>query len=262
MSDKTQKLVSDSLETDEQMLPEMPFLLEDLWALGSSVKDILRVVENLGLSSDSTVLDLGCGKGAVSVPITSRFKSRITGVDAMSSFLKDANRKAAEYGVAERCRFICQDIMDYVKADHDFDLVIFASVGGIWGSLQNTVAQLRRQIRNGGYMVIDDGYARTSGPLQRKHYEQYRDHQTTLGELTALGDTILTEIDTTQYSRKINRAYLDSISKRGAELILQKPELKDKINSYILLQQQECEFLDHHIVGALWLLQKNENLRT
>jgi 2-polyprenyl-3-methyl-5-hydroxy-6-metoxy-1,4-benzoquinol methylase len=84
MSDKTQKLISDSLETDQQLLPYMPYLLQDLWALGSSVEDILKAVDSLPLSSDSRVLDLGCGKGAVSVLIASRFKCRVTGIDAMA----------------------------------------------------------------------------------------------------------------------------------------------------------------------------------
>ncbi len=256
MSDKTEKQIADSLETDEQLLPCMPYLLQDLWALGSSVTDILRLADNLDLSFDSSVLDLGCGKGGVSVPIACRFNCRVTGVDAMAPFLTDARRKAAEYAVAHCCRFICEDILEYVKEDHAFDLVILASLGGIWGSMKNTVAQLRKQVRNGGYMIIDDGYSRTSRPLQRRHYEYYRDHQTTLGELTAFGDVILEEIDTTAYSLDINRDYLDAISKRAAELIPQRPDLKAKIEGYVRLQQQECAFLEKYLVGALWLLQK------
>lgn len=256
MSEKTEKQIADSLETDEQLLPYMPYLLQDLWVLGSAVTDILCVAEKLDLSSDSSVLDLGCGKGGVSVPIASRFNCRVTGIDAMAPFLTDARRKAAEHAVAQRCQFICGDILDYSKENHAFDLVIFASLGGIWGSMKHTVAQLRMQVRNGGYMIIDDGYSRISGPLQRKHYEYYRDHQTTLGELTAFGDVILEEIDTTAYSLDINREYLVAIRKRAAELVLQRPDLKEKIDGYIRLQQQECDFLQNHLVGALWLLQK------
>ncbi len=127
--------------------------------MGSSVDQILDLISNLPLSPDTArVLDLGCGKGALSVQIASRFGFDVTGVDAMHEFLKEANKKSSEYQVSDLCTFIEQDILSYVIDKHNFDVVILASLGGIFGSNKNTIKKLRTQVRPGSYIVIDDGY--------------------------------------------------------------------------------------------------------
>ena len=66
MDKKTEISVSNSLETVPDFLPYLPELLVDLWALGSSPQSIIGLLSPLPLSSTETrVLDLGCGKGAV-----------------------------------------------------------------------------------------------------------------------------------------------------------------------------------------------------
>ena len=88
MSDCTRQSVADSLESEIKLLPYMPYLLQDLWALGSSVDQILDLFSTLPLSYGAAkVLDLGCGKGAVSVQIASKFGFEVVGIDAMPEFL-------------------------------------------------------------------------------------------------------------------------------------------------------------------------------
>ncbi|MBD3223716.1 MAG: hypothetical protein GF313_03255 [Caldithrix sp.] len=45
--------------------------------------------------------------------------------------------------------------------------MIFASLGGLLGSLPETVGKLRRQVRSGGFMIIDDGFLKRSNPIKR-----------------------------------------------------------------------------------------------
>lgn len=257
MSDRTEQSISNSLEVDKHLLPYMPFLLQDLWALGSSVDYILDIVASLSLAPHETkVLDLGCGKGAVLIQIASKFGFKVTGIDAMEVFLEDARKKAIEYNVSHLSEFINQDIMEYVTVEHGFDLVILASLGGIFGSFKNTVAKLRRQVRTGGYIIIDDGYLREASSLKRKGYEHYKNHEDSINELTASNDRLLKEINTTDLSLKINDEYMDFIERRGRELIANHPELEENIKAYIHLQAEECEVIKNQIEGALWLLQK------
>jgi 2-polyprenyl-3-methyl-5-hydroxy-6-metoxy-1,4-benzoquinol methylase len=257
MSNQTEQSIADSFEVDKKLLSCIPFLLQDLWALGSSVDYIIDVVGSLNLPLAQTkLLDLGCGKGAVPIQIASKFRHRAVGVDRMTAFLEDAQQKAIEYHVSHLCEFIKQDIMEFVSAEHAFDLVILASLGGIFGTLKNTVAQLRTQVRPGGYILIDDGYLRKTSSLKRKGYEHYKNHKDTIKELNAFGDVLLQEINTTDVSLKINEEYINSIAKRGKELLAQHPELEDDINAYIQLQAEECDMINNQIEGALWLLQK------
>jgi len=257
MLDRIEQSISNSLEVDKHLLPYMPFLLQDLWALGSSVEYIIDIVGSLNLPFNLTkVLDLGCGKGAVSIQIASKFGFNVVGVDVMVAFLEDARKKASEHNVSHLCQFINQDIMEYVSVEHEFDLVILASLGGILGSFKNTIAKLRTQVRSGGYMLIDDGYLREVSSINRKGYEHYKRHDGTISELTAFNDLLLKEINTTDLSLKINDEYLNLIEKRGSELVDKHPELEDDIKSYIDLQAEECDVIKNQIEGAIWLLQK------
>jgi ubiquinone/menaquinone biosynthesis C-methylase UbiE len=256
MPEKKQQSVSDSLETTERLLPYMPYLLQDMWALGCSEKDILQVVGELDLPVKTTVLDLGCGKGAMAVQLAEKYGFSITGIDAMPEFLKVARQKAAEYQVSRLCGFMEQDILKYAVASHDFDLVILASLGGIFGSIRDTVAQLRRQVRSGGYMIIDDGYLKNKKKLNRKGYAHYRSHAESVRNLTSLGDQLVREINTSENNREICEQYLTVIKDRGEELKAKHPELKNDLDAYIDLQAEECEVMEREIEGALWVLRK------
>jgi len=259
MNDDIDQSISNSLEADKKLLGYMPFLLQDMWEMGCSVDDIIAVVGSLNFAPESTrILDLGCGKGTVCVKIASEYQFKAVGIDAMSDFLQDAAQKAEEYHVSHLCQFIQQDIRKYVSLKHDFDVVILASLGGVLGSIKNTVSRLRTQIRSGGYMIIDDGYLKKKDFLDRKGYEHYRNYEETVNELTSSGDQLVKEINTTDFSRALNDKYLQLIKKRGGELIDKHPELEDKILSYIQLQSEECEVLNNDVVGTLWVVQKRE----
>ncbi|MBN2367332.1 MAG: class I SAM-dependent methyltransferase, partial [Calditrichaeota bacterium] len=223
--------------------------------------EILEMTRTLHLDSGNTrVLDLGCGKGAVSVQLASNLGFQVTGIDIMPAFLEEARKKAREYKVGNLCIFREEDILEYVRESRDFDLVILASLGGIFGSLKNTVAQMRTQIRSGGYMVIDDGFLKNEKSLQRIGYEHYRTHQESIEELTRFGDHLIQEVNTTGVSLKINEEYLRKIKNRGSELKEIHPELAEDIEAYISRQQEDCRIIDEKLEGALWLLQKKTHL--
>ena len=260
MSKKTNKTVADSLETDEHLLPYMPYLLRDMWGLGSSVQPIIDSIATLNLSTgETTVLDLGCGKGAVSVRIASEFGFKVTGIDLMGPFLKDARKKAEEYQVSRLCDIKDQDILEYVAEQHAYDIVILASLGGIFGTLKDTVSRLRSQVKAGGFLIIDDGYLKHAGSSNRKGYKHYRDYGTSIKELTFYQDRLVREVNTSELNVDINAEYLTVIRKRGKELAEQHPELKKDIKAYIQLQEEECEIINNRMEGALWLLQKTEH---
>ncbi len=256
MKEKSQQSATNSLEVQEKLSPFMPFLLKDLWALGSSVEQILCLIGTLPLPSCSAkVSDLGCGKGAVSVRTASEFGFSVVGIDAMPEFLEDAHRKAIEYQVSDLCTFIEQDIHTYVADKHDFDIVILASLGGIFGNYTNMVRKLSTQIRPGGYIIIDDGYLKKKEFLNRKGYGRYRNYENTLQELTAFNHHLFTEISTSEVSRKINDEYLKVIENRSAELIAQHPELEKDLKKFLNIQREECDILNCEVEGIIWVLQ-------
>ncbi|MBI4810288.1 MAG: class I SAM-dependent methyltransferase [Ignavibacteriales bacterium] len=257
MSTKSEKSIADSLEVNKRLLPHIPFLLQDLWVLGSSIDQIIEIVSSLNsLYPLTKILDLGCGKGAVSVQLAARYGFQAVGIDAMTPFLEEAEKKAVEYNVTHLCQFINQDLHEYVSNDHDYDLVILAALGGIFGSFKNTIAKLQTQVHTGGFIIIDDGYLKKHNQLDRKGYEHYKNYDNTIRELTFFGDRLINQIDTSTVSKNINREYLDLIKRRGEELISKHHELKKDIDDYIRLQAEECDVLENEIEGALWVIRK------
>lgn len=105
-------------------------------------------------------------------------------------------------------------------------------------------------------MIIDDGYLKKGPRLKRKGYQHYKNHQASQKELTAMGDLMVREINTGDLNHTINRDYLDLITRRGEELIKRDPELEAEIRSYIKIQKEECDMIDQHIEGTVWLMQK------
>jgi len=261
MKDKTKKSIANSMETRTKMLPYLPYLIQDLWVMGASVGQILSGIESLNLPENSTVLDLCCGKGGISVQVSKKFGFNVTGVDAMSEFLEIAKQKADEYDVLHFCNFIEQDVKDYVKKSNNFDLVILAAAGAVFGDIKHTSAVLRSQVKTGGYILIDDGYLREGSKLtDRKGYEYCLNYQAAKDALLNYGDRMVAEISTSEVSMHINYDYHKLIEKRGAELIQLQPDMEEDIRKYIADQAEECDILDKEIEGMLWIIQKTKNL--
>lgn len=257
MEGNTETLISGSLDAEPKLLPFLPYLLQDLWSLGCSVDSIINSLRKLGANSSSTLLDLGCGKGAVAITAAAEFKCRVTGVDAMVPFLEEAEKRAMEYGVGGLCSFIYQDINDYTANSCNFDFVIMASLGGVLGKWEDIIGKLRTQVKPGGYILIDDGYLKRKSSTKRRGYTHYLNYDETVKKLTSKGDKLVEAVTTAEESLNINNEYTALIKKRGGELIDENPELEAEIKSYLALQEEECKFIEEELEGVLWILQRS-----
>lgn len=72
---------------------------------------------------DRDVLDFGCGDGALSVAMA-RLGARVTALDISPELVEVARRRAALNGVADRIRFVVQDITVRPLAPDRFDFAV------------------------------------------------------------------------------------------------------------------------------------------
>ncbi|MCK4578620.1 MAG: class I SAM-dependent methyltransferase [Candidatus Marinimicrobia bacterium] len=253
-----QREIAASFEAPEELLPLIPELLEELWELGSSPRIIVDMLRLLELPSSATrMLDLGCGKGAVSITLALELGFQVSGIDLFEPFIMDARRRAEESGVALLCQFRVGDMCDAVREGGDYDIVVYASVGGILGDFTEQVRYLRATVRPGGYLVIDDGYLTRDRSTTRSGYRHYRPHDETVRMLTVHGDILVREkMLSPEESRSINEGYLTSIRRRARNLTRRHPHLAGALREYVARQAQECEFLDRTLTGATWLLRR------
>ncbi|MCG8400108.1 MAG: class I SAM-dependent methyltransferase [Firmicutes bacterium] len=251
MSSVEDKLAKSLTAESIELIPYLPYLLQDLWELGSSPKDILSMISKQIQVSDKTkVLDLACGKGAVSINLAKALGCNVKGIDIITEFIDFANKKAREFGVENLCEFNVGDINESVKVEKNYDIVIFGAVGNVLGDQEETILKLKSTVKDGGYIFIDDAYGKEDSNPQFLTREQW------LMIFQNTGVKLLEEklVDDDELV-SINNEQMACIEKRVNELKKTHPEKESLFDSYLQSQQAECAELEDEISGVTMLLQ-------
>jgi cyclopropane fatty-acyl-phospholipid synthase-like methyltransferase len=257
VTERLERDVAAAFETTPELLPFIPELLADLWVLGASLDVILELLRPLGLPRSTRVLDAGCGKGAVAITLAQEFGFEVLGIDGFRPFLDQAITQAEARDLTDHCRFEFGDLREALPRHRDFDVVIYAALGGILGTVDQCVGLLRQPVRPGGYLVIDDGFLAGTEHIHQPGYESYVSHHDTLRSLAAHGDEILREvIIPADDLREVNRRQTALIRKRAEGLSRQHPDAADSLARYVERQERECALLETEVEGAVWLLRR------
>ncbi len=96
---------------------------------------VMRQAEQL---RPATVCDIGCGSGRF-VSSLAKKGAQVTGVDFAPEMLKLAGQLVERDGVADRCKFVQSDVLDW-KTSEVFDLVIAI---GFWDYVTDPMGRLQ-----------------------------------------------------------------------------------------------------------------------
>lgn len=249
-----EKLASSLTAETTELLPFLPYLLQDLWDMGSSPRDMEELIRrHIPDPRGLRVLDLACGKGAVSIHLAQVLGCRILGIDLMPDFIRTARQKARQYGVEELCRFQVEDIGRAVHRESGYDLTILGAAGDVLGGPLETLKMLKETIRPWGYILLDDAYAGESAGPGYHTREQWMDAIRSAG-LFLMGELIMDP----EELNALNDRQQEKIAGRALELKKAHPELVDLFDGYLRSQQAECEDLEQRITGVTMLLSDRE----
>jgi len=133
MTREIEKKLAHSLTAETtELLPFLPYLLQDLWELGSKPGHVVQLIQrHVPLSGETKVLDLACGKGAVSIRVAKSLGVKVDGVDLLPDFIEYAQHKAREWNVCSLCNFHTGEVNEIVKSARNYHGVIFGSAGDI-----------------------------------------------------------------------------------------------------------------------------------
>ncbi|KNY28957.1 SAM-dependent methyltransferase [Pseudobacteroides cellulosolvens] len=253
MSNVEEKLAKSLTAETTELIPYLPYLLQDLWELGSSPNVIVDLIlKHIKVSWETRVLDLACGKGAVSVQVAKAVGCRVKGVDIIPEFIDFADKKAQEYGVENLCEFKVGDINEAVKIEKYYDIVILGAVGDVLGNQEETILKLKSTVKNGGYIFIDDAYGNDDSDGRYPTREKW------LTCFQNAGVRLLDErLNDEDEIISINHEQQSLIEKRANELKEKHPDKTYLFESYIRSQQAECDELENEISGVTMLLQGN-----
>lgn len=232
---------------DKAIYPYIPYILQDFWELGSSPSDMIMLIEKHTAGySKLKVLDLGCGKGVVSIKIAEKFGCQCWGFDGIPVFIEEANQKAIEYKVDSLCHFHQADIREKINELADFDVIILGAIGQVFGNYYDTLTSLRKCLKKGGLILIADAYIEDTSTfthpaiLKRKEF---------LSQIDQAGMKIVDEhIPSEGEKTEDYEQEFDYIELRCNELIAQYPEKKSLFEDYVRNQNEEYEMLETKVV--------------
>src|SRR4051812_34309341 len=117
-----------------------------------------------GVSAQSRVLDLACGKGELLCRWAQAFGSRGVGVDLSETFLAAAQARAAGVDVSGRVAFVQGDAGAYEPEAGTFDVACCIGATWIGGGLGGTIELLRRAARPDGFLLVGEPFWRDEPP--------------------------------------------------------------------------------------------------
>ncbi|WP_343210691.1 class I SAM-dependent methyltransferase [Anaerolentibacter hominis] len=252
------KLAESLTSEDLEIIPYLPYLLQDFWELGSSPEEMMLFFKKyIPTGGDTKVLDLACGKGAVSVRLAKELGIKVKGIDILPEFISYAEGKAREYGVSHLCEFAVEDVNLSIDRERGYDCVIFGAVGDILGDYRQTLAKLLPAIKTGGFLLIDDAYVSDEAVNSRLQFEKtYPSYNEWCKYFEESGLRLVECKDDMNISSDVADKEMNWITSRANELINKYPAQKDMLERYVISQQAEYNDLRSDLIGAVWLLQK------
>ena len=251
-------VVVESLDgVEKEILPYIPYILQDLWSFGAIPGVVVRLAKTYIAKDKIRVLDLGCGKGAVSVQLAKELNCSVKGVDAMADFIESARNYAFLNGVQDDCDFVQGDIRVLLQREEEelqYDIVVLGAIGPVLGDMYQTLMSLRPVIKEGGVVIIDDAYIADESNTEydrclrkTEFYKQIEDANFAIARevIFTKGEILESELEMAQV-----------IKSRIHELVEREPQKKELFLGYLASQEYEFEVINHELVTGTWLLKQ------
>jgi SAM-dependent methyltransferase len=234
--------------------PFIPYILTDLWELGSMPDYIIRLVRaNIQPGSIAAVTDFGCGKGAVLIKLARKMHFRGLGIDRVPEFIKAARQFAEDSHVAARLTFQTGDLREWISRVRRSDLVIYGYDSDLLGDVQTSLRQLSRCVSAGGWIILEAAATPEGTPaIEGIPGEGALNDQITGSGLVPV-DRILWDADELT---RVNARNNQLIGARITELISAHPDKAQLFQRYLENQLAECRQLENAMVCSTWLLRK------
>jgi len=238
------------------LIKHYPYILQDFWEIGTSSLEVIKIIKKYKENySNLSVLDLGSGKGAVSINISSELKCKCLGIDAIDNFVIFSNDKAKEYGLDNICTFETNDIRTRLKTLGKYDIIILGAIGPVFGDFCETLLKLSPHLNENGLIIMNEAYVEDG---HKTDYPNVFTKSIILNQINSAGMEIIESIiaDETHEVKEDFEQDAVNLEKRCLELIEKYPENKNMFLKYIENQKELYRKLDNEVIGVLFVIKK------
>jgi SAM-dependent methyltransferase len=130
---------------------ESAFAIREGTFNANSVRLVFEVVGSVDLN-DSTVVEIGCGRGGNSALVAEKFSARVTGIDMSSEAIAFCSRKH----LSDSTDFRVGDALNIPLADGFCDAVINVESSHSYGNLPKFLNEVHRICRSGAWFLHTD----------------------------------------------------------------------------------------------------------
>lgn len=241
--------------SDKELFPFLPYILQDVWEIGADPDAIIKLIRKyFSHTAGLRVLDLGCGKGAVSVRVAQACGCLCHGIDAIAEFVEIARQKACEFEVDRTCLFEQGDIREKVKELPAYDVVILGAIGPVFGDYFVTLSTLSKCIHENGIFIVDDGYIHDDSDFT--HPSMYRKSDL-LRQIERAGMQLVEDDIMDGKDIKDSDDYIfDNLKIRCHQLIEKFPDKQTLFLNYIRQQEVENDVLENKVIGTTMVIRK------
>ncbi len=113
-------------------------------------------IDQLAISEDDRVLDVGCGIGGVSRFVASRYGCRVTGVDLTPEFVETAKEMNGWVGLDERISVYRGNALEIPLRDGEYDVAMMLHVGMNIDDKRALFTEVARLLKERGRFGIYD----------------------------------------------------------------------------------------------------------
>lgn len=242
---------------DKDILPYLPYILQDFWTIGSDPDVIIGLIKkHIKNPFRQRVLDLGCGKGAVSVKIANSLQYYCHGVDGIAEFVSFAAAKADEYGVADLCKFEQGDIREKIENLGKYDIIILGAIGQVMGNYYQTLSKLSPHLASEGIIVIDDGYVEEDSSFSHPHVLKRNEM---LRQIDEAGMMLVDEVPAGESTAEGYEQEYARLARRCDELGGKHPDKAALFEDYKKQQQVEYDNLKSKIICATMVVKRKRD---
>jgi ubiquinone/menaquinone biosynthesis C-methylase UbiE len=238
---------------DKNLYPYLPYILQDIWELGASPEIIINLIKKHKSDfRNLRILDLGCGKGAVTIKIAMEFKCHCCGIDAVKEFVDESIIKAKENNVEKYCEFEVGDVRTKSFDEINYDIVILGAIGPVFGDYYSTITRLKNCLLSDGLIIVDDSYLDENSNFSHSQIEK-KSHiinQIANARMRIIDEVIISE----EQIKNSNKNIFNKIKIRCEELIKKEPKNRHLFENYIKNQEYENEVLEQEVICSTMVI--------